>query len=572
MSNGGKRIVFSSRERAIGNDFTRLQDMIAQARAVHIARSAGDVYDASLPGHTSQIITGGQTPMIADVFGGLFVRVDDPSSLFVDPGVVGIVRPDTVPGIDDDPYKVIYEPGLQTAGALTFLSNSSGSTRIDLVVAAISEQVLETDSRDVFDPSSGLFTPESVNKVAAKRLSYSIFRGTPGNGMPTITSVLPLLVASVPDGATSWADVTFWDVRPLWQERSTWFSAGITRYSNRTPYDFNFHQIGTIATGEAWTTYNGYLAGGKLKKSTPTATMGTGDVDFDFDDAENASNSLDIRGPLDGGTDQGAMPLFALFPNNLPRWARYSEGAAPGLSIRAPYGPRGILTAGRNTTTDKAKIDAKGIASGVAIPASTGLVGTSSGIMVYMAHNYLNAGGGAVALACRGNGRKVTFGTQASVAPGLARIESSQTATAQTQSIAWNLATLRDSNSYGIPRNMVELAVYWEPPALEVSGSLSPPHAQYNRLGMFMRHNSLLHMDFWGQDALLGDGTGDVPSPQLTGVFWCPIAYNPDSPAANVLTTGLASTDGSSGSDEPLPGAWQFQNLTTRLFLTGYCV
>jgi hypothetical protein len=77
MSNGGNRVILNTRERVISNDHNRLQDMIASSRANALARLHNDRYDERVPGYAPQVIIGGQTPMLADVFGGLFVKVDD---------------------------------------------------------------------------------------------------------------------------------------------------------------------------------------------------------------------------------------------------------------------------------------------------------------------------------------------------------------------------------------------------------------------------------------------------------------------------------------------------------------
>jgi hypothetical protein len=569
MANGGKRVVFNTRERVISNDHNRLQDMIGQARAAQLARASTDVYFSSRPGHTSPVITGGQVPMVADVFGGLFVKVDDPTSLFVDAGVLGVVDPDATPGLDDDPYKLVNDPGLQTGGVLTFLANASGSRRIDVVLADVVDLVLETDNRDIFDPATGLFTPQTVNKVVSKRLSYTIIRGTPGLGMPALTNTLPLVVASVPDGALTWADATFWDVRPLWQDRSTQNSQGVTRHDNRTPYDFNFSVVASEATGEAWSAFGGYLAGGKLMKSTPTGAMGTGDVKFDFADPENATNNLGILGPISGGSDPGAIPLFALFPNGLPRWSRYSEGAAPSLSIRAPYGPRGILVAGRNTLSDKTKVDTRGLAANVSLPASTGLTGTANGVMLFMGHVIQNAGGGASMVPCAGCGREVLYPAGYTFSPGQQRLLTFQLAVAQTQFMTWDLAILRDSNDFVLPKNMVGIAFQWTPPSVETFVAAPPPSATYDNLGFFSRHETLLHLDLYPQQSVIGDGTV-VPERLVTHTSWMPLVFDPDAPAANLLRTGIASLTASSGSSAPLGGQWQFSAVTSNLELLGY--
>lgn len=562
MSNGGKRVVLNTRERVISNDFNRVQDMVGQARAVLMARLYNDVYKTSISGYTDQEILGGQTPMIADVYGGLFVRVDDPSSLFVDPGVIGVVDPDPSPGLDDNPYKLVDDPGQSIAGVLTFLANGSPSARIDVLLADVQEQVEETDNRDVFDPATGLFTPQMVNKVVRKRLVYTMLRGTAGSGLPSLPNQVPLLVALVPSGAADFSDCTFWDVRPMVNERTP--NHGYQRDTRRL-YDFNFYvDSNGEHHGEAWTEWNGYVVGGPLKQSCPS----TLDEDFDSSDINNSTTNLAYGGPASSPvrSDPGAAPIFLLFPGGLPGWRRYSNGNAPGLTNRAPYGTRGLLVAGRNTNSDKAKIDEKGNATNVVLPAATGLTGTANGVMLYMGHCDSEFGGASY-LDVIAHGSTVEFPCEFDVSGIVARAQLSATAVAQDAVKAWDYGSLvRDSNDFGWPLNAVQVKVGWLPPDLTTATGVAPPNSSYNELGFWMG-TDLVQMIPIGQQSGLDSGT-TIPDPMTTPLVWLPIRFDPDNMPSVNINTGIARID--SAANPGLNSRYRFSAATTRLYLAGY--
>jgi hypothetical protein len=504
MSNGGKRVEFNVRERIVSADHDRLQDMVGQARAVQLARSHADQYNVRTPGYAAQISAGGQTPMLADVYGGLFVKVDNASSLFVDPGVVGVIDPDGAPGPDDDPYKLVDDPGMALAGILPWLGNVSGSRRIDVVVADVANQVLETDTRDVFDTATGLFTPMLLNKVTAKRLVYSILRGTPGAGLPALTNTIPLAVASVPSGTASWADVTFWDVRPLVADRITYYKRQNER---RRYYDFDFYaDVSADHFGFAYTEWNGYLVGGRLMTSVP----GLGDVVFDADAPANATANDNFNGLISPPDDLGANPVFLLFPGGLPRWARYSEGAAPGLAIRAPYGTTGLLVAGRARVgfEDYNKVDVNGLASAVQIPPSTGLTGTADGVLLYMLHVQNTVAGDRSPVRSLGTGRWILFSQEEGPSSEI-RVEDTLTGTwaAQANFIFHNVQTeWWDAGKIACPRNARRVKLRWDPPPITTTVGSPPPLVDYARIGFYVQQEAMQWGGSWSHRAL-GDGT-----------------------------------------------------------------
>lgn len=570
MSNGGSRVVLNTRERIISNDHNRLQDMIGGARAAAMARLHGDVYDARTPGYAPQTTVGGQTPMLADVFGGLFVQVDDPNNLFIDPGVVGVVDPDASPGLDDEVYKVIDDPGLTTAGVLTWQANASGSIRIDVILADVVEQVLETDNRDIFDPATGLFTVQTVNKVVAKRLSYSILRGTPGAGMPVLPNQIVLAVASVPDGTASWADVGFWDCRPLVSERM--HNAKITNEGNfentRRYYEYDYHSTsGAEFSGFAYTEYGGYRVGGRLMSSIP----GQGDIAFDAGDAANGSNGSSYLAPIDPSPedDRGANPIFIIFPHGLPRWARYSEGNAPGLTIRAPYGANGILVGGRSraSITDYAKVDQNGLATGVGVPPLTGLLGTADGVCLMMLHMRPNSSGGLTQIRSQGRGRRVFF--HSVNGNGSARATCDYPVTA-TWSAGDRVADMPvevdwwDNGVTGVPRNARTVLLQWFEAALQTDGAFAPPNNGYNRMGYCIAQSGLEGFQKPFTEYGFGDGTS-IPN-YYSQILEIPM--NRDStPVVLSLILSPNTSDGSPCADNSL---WEHDGTDLQMIVHGY--
>jgi hypothetical protein len=572
MANGGKRVVFNTRERIISSDFNRLQDMVGQGRAALMARRHNDAYQFHLPGYAPRVTTGGQSPMVADVYGGLFVKVDDPTSLFIDSGVVGVVDPDASPGLDDEAYKLIDDPGFQTSGVLTFLANGSGSRRIDIITADVVDLVLETDLRDIYDTSTGLFTPQNVNKVVAKRLSYGITRGTAGGGMPTIPNRIVLAVASVPNGVVNWAGVTFWDVRPLVSERMP------QNNSKRRFYDFDFwsEQSGEHH-GYITTEYNGYIAGGKLMSSVPSS-------DTVFNALSASMNSTSTSGMTDESTspnDCGCNPIVALFPNGLPRWARYSSGNAPGLSIRAPYGPRGILVAGRRRINDHIKCDRYGNVTGLALPTSTGLTGTANGVLLYMAAISKFAQGGDFVqwIPAQGSGRRITFSSRFSslslyTLPSIVLpVITPEQHIFMTINID-NIITSTSLSYSGVAPNMSKLFVMCKPAAVMLkTGTAAPNAASYSQIGFgICEETADAYFDqYWGQDLPGVDGTS-IPTTPISPILEIPIRHSPDdSNPATVLT--IAITDGPTvtGSRANSFGSkWVFADSEGYLIMCGY--
>lgn len=342
MSGGNKNLVFNTRERAVSSDVNRQQAFGAFERAElfrylfspgRTTPLATDAKALELGGYvdtTTAIIIG--TPAVADVFEGLVVLPQAGTlNLLVSPGAIGIIDPDGqtgssdpgTPSPDDSAYKIVNDPGILTIGALV-IAAGAGSTRVDLVECRRQTVVLETDSRDIFDPSTGVFVPVTVTKVKAGRLLYRVTQGTPGGGIPARSQGwTPLMVASVPSSATTVDTMTFWDVRPLVRDRVVPHSQG-NRFSSSLDNDYGLlgddsDGTHTVVNGIARTNVGMYKAGGLI-------------IGLDARDPNNQAA---------GYSPTTAQPwyLYAVFPANLPRWVKYQT--TPPL---IPSGPLGVLT------------------------------------------------------------------------------------------------------------------------------------------------------------------------------------------------------------------------------------
>lgn len=393
MSSGQKEMVYNTRERVLSTDQNRAQAFLAASEAQQFRRLYNDISPLySSPGQSIPNTVVG-TPLSADVFNGLMVQ-PFATHLLVQAGTARAIMPAATPDPDDSPYVVVDDPGLQLAGVLTFTVNGGPGHRIDVVECQPVLTVLETDNRDIFDPSTGLFFPAAVTKVRAYRMFYRIRVGTPGAGYPGhAQGWLPLAIIKTPVGAANFDGCDFWDVRPLVTDR-------IGMGSN-VVYDEYLAQPRFVGDGDPYavagqfrvrgivdTAFRQYRAGGLLSSGNNQT----------FVDIRNVEN----QGAGFGFPVAGLWQLALLFPHDLPRWVRYSTG-----SPRVPLGCRGIPTAVFGNVADTA-----GLIVGVAPAAATGLTALAPGVVV--------AGGntqGSLPVAARYDGVHQRFNQGVSLTP-----------------------------------------------------------------------------------------------------------------------------------------------------------
>lgn len=379
MAGGRKVEVYNTRERLLSTDHNREQSFMADDTAEEYRKllSTLTVRDAS---NSEEVETSGTVsdPLEGHILGGLMVDPQGGSdNLLVTPGVCYLVDPDGVTGSsdpnpaspDDNEFKFVKSDGEQVLGTLQIADNPAGTIRIDVVECRrIPVNVDETDNRDIFDPSTGLFAATAVDKVVRSELEFRVRQGVAGAGFPgTVQGWMPLCVISVPalSSTPNVDNSTFWDVRPLVRDRveppfantRLWSrSEQATAYCDDISAAAVSHPVSGFCEGELI----GWRCGGTLRSGVP----GTGDGD-----------AIDILAAAnqDGGVVLLGVPwtLWALFPFGLVRWVRYNETGSP----RRPGPFRGIPVISQVSTLT---LSHQTPFVAIALPASTGLAGTTS--------------------------------------------------------------------------------------------------------------------------------------------------------------------------------------------------
>lgn len=374
---GSKSIIHNTRERVLSGDHNREQAVHDQMLAEFFRNMFDAEYELDVKGGVEAFGIGDESLPRATIIAGIRPRPEVGTiNLFIEPGMICIVD-DPLPNADESRQAFVVDPGVQTNGLLTLTAGSGGSIRIDVIECQRIELVIETDSRDIFDPSSGTFMPTLINKVKTGRLAYRIRTGTPGLGFPGIAAGwLPLAVCSVPAGATTWNDVTLWDVRPLAHERV------LQPFNARSNLNHvHRHNVATDITtapaevrvrGVVDMAYRTYRAGGQL------IHPGTTNQWLNIADTTLWASGL--------ASANGQWNLYLVFPFGLPRWVQYCPFSA---GIREPRGLRGIPVISRWT----AQYDGRPRTAIAQTPAWTGLLDTpSQNAIVALAGLQTNAG------------------------------------------------------------------------------------------------------------------------------------------------------------------------------------
>lgn len=384
-STGQKDLTINPRERALSVDVNRLQAFKdqAQAEALLYLQEGTTTLDTDGLGHLAYPLSVAATPPQATIIGGLQpVPSDGTFNIQVTGGLCAFYAPDVPANPDDSPYKFISDPG---SLVLTFAANAGPGTRVDVLECQPVDAVLETDNRDIFDPSSGLFAPQSVNKVQAKRLTYRIRQGVLGNGYPgSVAGWLPLAVIAIPAAAANLDTCDIWDCRPLSQGRI--FPPGKAVQFNHN-LDRQALGIDTLSAAPARLIRGfsesdsafGYKTGGHIR----TGNYSSSAAYVDSFDVTNVNNQEPGFAPVVGA-------LWYLYtigkPFGLPRFAKYTQ--APG---RFPSNPEGILV-----ISNKAPNAFSGLGVNIALPVSLGLGPLNQVGLCLLAGVGYNPGGGVV--------------------------------------------------------------------------------------------------------------------------------------------------------------------------------
>lgn len=357
MSEGHRRLVLNTQERVMSTDMNRLQKFQHQELAEMMRQflNVGVSSEDDALGVTNEPTTLG-TPLRAEIFGNGFLVKPQAGSfvVLIDGGLLHAIAPDS--GSDESNYKYIRDDGVPLPGTLAHTANVSGFTRIDVIECRVNPvEAVVTDSRDIFNATTGLFAAATVTKELRARLEYRVRAGTPNAGMPgNVSGWLPLAVASVPDGAADNDDITYWDVRPLVADRI--IVAGRAQPMLRdamVTMDANTDLLKVIARGTVEVLdRSGRKLGGALRRGTP----GTDADTIDLKDVANQSGTL---------ATGGIAYVYLATPFGLPRWARYTDGPAG----RVPRAPKGIIVVCDVEPEHLRPIPS----SGITMPTSTGL-------------------------------------------------------------------------------------------------------------------------------------------------------------------------------------------------------
>ncbi len=339
MPSGIKRLIMNTRERAVSTDINRMQAMAAG----EVAEGARYLMLAMLlfetgAGGIAVVPSATTTPLNGMILNGLMVQPQIASAeALITPGAAWVVDPDASPTSDDSPLKFVNDPGLGSGSGLTLTANASGSTRVDIVECRRVETVLETSNRDIYNETTGLFTPTTVDKVAKSLFEYRITLGTPGAGLPAFTSGwMPLMVATVPNGVSDWDGVTCFDVRRLYSD-SVGAPCRITREMPlRSEMDISVGRVGAGAV---------VLVRGRVE-----GTLGDFKVGGVFDEGGALPMTTHAEpGFVAALAANRVWFLYAMFPAGLPRWCQYTPASS---MVRQPGMFRGIPVASVKRTAN----------------------------------------------------------------------------------------------------------------------------------------------------------------------------------------------------------------------------
>lgn len=374
MADGFRKLLINTQERAVSSDINRLQSFMHQDVAEFLRYFLNAGTTEADPGYFAEPSSLG-TPLKAEVINGLMVKPQAGSfSLFVDAGLLLAMVADGAS--EESAYKYARSTGVSTLGQLVIGANASGSIRIDVIECRVNPvEGTVSDNRDVFNATTGLFAASSVTKETFGRLEFRVRAGTAGSGYPTAQSGwLPLCIASVPSGAASNNDVTFWDVRPLLADRAAGpmdhqLDDGLVSIDARCE---RVDSSNVNLAGFAKAIVKGRRVGGRIRNSVP----GTSADLLNLAAAANQDTGT-IAEPF--GTD-GTVFVYLATPFGLPRWSRYTDGP----SGRVPRAPKGILVISATLPDYDGKPQAA-----LAMPAGTGLgAGTTTDAVCVYLHTY----------------------------------------------------------------------------------------------------------------------------------------------------------------------------------------
>jgi hypothetical protein len=328
-ASGVKKSLVNALELGEHDDINRVQEYVGAHLGYLLGYMAlaSTTEDDSSAG-TETLPTTTTDPLSAVILNGLrFLPSVGGTSATITGGALVMANPDGVPDADDSPVKTLWSG---TISGLVLTSNSSGSTRIDVVEIQRAEAITQ-EPRLVLNPTSENFILTNVDKVGTATVTARIRTGTAGAGFPgTSSGWLPIAVCSVPTGTTTWDTVTVWDVRPLLSDfRPT---AGRTRllYGDLTITDPAYDGTHYYADGYALGQLGNWLCGGTFTNTVDLASSS-------YQEPSLTWATTDVWG------------LWLAMPFGLPRWVRYSTSGS-----RVPSGPRGLPILAKKLPTTEA--------------------------------------------------------------------------------------------------------------------------------------------------------------------------------------------------------------------------
>lgn len=531
MPSGGKELVFNTRERAVSSDNNRAQafadaDRGELLRWLMNVRQGSDDLGIDMGGGIDVGASVLTSPVSGEIAGGLCVRPQVASlNLIVDPGVAHVIAPDA--DADASNYKFVDDPGIQSLGVLTMTLNASGSTRVDVIEVQYVNNVVESANRDIYDQTTGLFTPTVVTKARQGALNYRVRLGTPGAGFPgTALGWMPLCVAVVPNGGANNDATTFYDVRPL--------------VSDRPVPPFNLAKVAPRVTrSDFYLDDNGgggaFLIGdvetsGVVDATGPAAIACRLGGIFTFGGVATGPDLSTAEFQSGGAPANGLAYVYLACPFGLPRWMKYTPASA---GTRLPFGVRGLPMI---SNVGPAGPLGPGPSAPLPLPAGTGLGGTTSAAVCIGATTVV-AG---LISNVTSDGRFLVQGDIAGY--------SSANGTIASPDISWTFTPNGTRANLGYPASAKSLRV-----TFEISFAALPGNALLANLLMFAA-NAGLTDTFWTMflgsqnfDNASGGTLGyvytftlDIPVPLNAGASW-KLQFVPGSFAGGTVTAALAT-------------------------------
>lgn len=421
-----KALQFNTRERAVSTDFNQLQQFASQERNDMIAALLAPSKDKLAGLGQSVSYSGANTPLPGFVLDGLLAVVDNVGSVLINPGVL-FGRPSDATDSNDSSWVMVADAGITSTGVLTIAANATSYPRVDVIECAIVQSTVTTASRDIYNPTTGLFVASVVTKVTKPVLSYRVRQGTAGVAPGYASGYMPLCVAVLQPG-TDLAKVDFYDCRPLWREMDhevdirTASTSSITNAMNSpsVPIEANWNIGGLVASpeaeGVAVTKAMGVNFGGLFYRNTPcsNADYAVSTTGVLISAANAWKGSSDLL-PGAGASHQDIIGLFAVLPDlgsgiPLPRFVRYSQTGSP----RVPLNANGLLLWSNfksvgmyaNTIGDKV------LGGAIACSAASAVLGSGVGVLLAVTSVYSTAGQvlGASRNSVAGLARQMSYG------------------------------------------------------------------------------------------------------------------------------------------------------------------